>query len=135
MSPQFIEELDTTTASHRPLLWLPGFLVVQAITGASVLNGNGDAEEPAPTEATIKTAIDLITDVPVQVLGSPTVSPFYGEIHISWAHKGKQVVLMCFPAQTPLVHHYSRVPNAASVHDIEDASAERLVHWLRWMRA
>jgi len=135
MSPQLTEELDTTTASHRPLLWLPGFLVVQAIEGATTPNGNGDTDEPAPTEATIKAATDLITEVPIQLLGNPAVSSFYGEIHISWAREGKQVVLMCFPARPPLVHHYSRVPNAASVHDIEDASAERLVRWLRWLRA
>jgi len=135
MSPQLIEELDSTTASHRPLLWLPGFLVVQAIMGGAVPNGNGDADEPAPTEATIKVATDLITDVPVQLLGSPAVSLFYGEIHVSWKHEGKQVVLMCFPARPSLIHHYSRVPNAASVHDIEDAFADRLVRWLRWLRA
>lgn len=133
--PQCIDEVETTTASHRPLLWLPAFLLVQAIDAVALANGNGDAGEPAPTEATINTAIDLITDVPFQLLGNPDISPFYGEIHMSWKHQGKQVVLMFFPGRTPLVHHYSRVPNAASVHDIEDASADRLAHWLRWLRA
>lgn len=131
--PQCNEELETTTASHR--LWLPAVLLVQAIGAAALVNGNGDAGEPAPTDATINSAIDLITDVPFQLLGNPDISPFYGEIHISWMHGEKQVVLMCFPARQPLVHHYSRVPNAASLHDIEDASADRLVHWLRWLRA
>ena len=135
MSPQCIEELDTTTASHRPQLWLPAFLLVQAIGGTALANGNGDAGEPAPIAVTINTAIDLITDVPFQLLGNPDISPFYGEIHISWAFGEKQVVLMCFPSRQPLVHHYSRVPNAPSVHDIEVASAGRLVHWLRWLRA
>ncbi len=135
MSPQCIDELDTITASHRPLLWLPAFLLVQAIGAAVLVNGNGDAGEPAPTEATINRAIDLITDVPFPLLGTPDINPFYGEIHISWTIGAKQVVLMCFPTQQPLVHHYSRVPNAASVHDIEVATSDRLVHWLRWLRA
>ncbi|SRR5579864_1047497 len=138
MSPQLIEELDaldTTTASHRPLLWLPAFLLVQGISAAARTNGGGDADEPAPSEATIKAAIDFITDVPFQLLGNPTISPFYGEIHLSWKNGPKQVVLMFFPSRPPLVHHYSRVPNAASAHDIQDASADRLVDWLRWLRA
>jgi hypothetical protein len=108
-------------------------LLVQAIGASALANGNG--AEPAPTTATIDVAIDLITDVPFQLLGNPDISPFYGEIHISWTHGEKQVVLMCFPARPPLVHHYLRVPNAASVHDIEEASADRLVYWLRWLRA
>lgn len=135
MSPQLIDEVDTITASHRPLLWLPGFLLAQAIGATAQINGNGDADEPAPSEATIDAAIDLITDLPGQLVGNPDITPFYGEIHISWRHGPKQVVLMFFPSQPPLVHHYSRVPNAASVHDIESASADRLVYWLRWLRA
>ena len=130
--PQCVEELETT-ASHRR--WLPAILLVHAIGAAAQANGDGDAEEPAPAEATINTAIDLITDVPFKLLGNPSISSFYGEVHISWTQREKQVVLMCFPTRQPLVHHYSRVPNAASVHDIEDASAERLTHWLRWLRA
>lgn len=130
--PQCVEELETT-ASHRQ--WLPAVLLVYAISAAAHGNGDGDAEEPAPAEATINTAIDLVADVPFQLLGNPSISPFYGEVHISWTHREKQVVLMCFPARRPLVHHYSRVLNAPSVHDIEDASAERLTHWLRWLRA
>src|SRR5579863_10014318 len=97
--PRCIEELDQTTASHRPLLWLPAFLLVQAIGAAALANGNGQAGEPAPSEATIKDAIDLITEVPFQLLGNPDVSPFYGEIHLSWVRGAKQVILMCFPAR------------------------------------
>jgi hypothetical protein len=133
--PQRIEELDSTTASHRMFPWLPAFLLVQAIGASALANGNEEAGEPAPVEATIKEAIDLITDVPFPLLGNPTISPFYGEVHISWKNGEKQVVLMCFPARQPMVHHYSRVPNAPSVHDIEIASPDRLVHWLRWLRA
>jgi len=126
---------DRTTASHRQFIWLPAFLLVQAISATVRANGNGEAGEPTPTEATINSAIDLITDVPFQLLGEPDISPFYGEIHISWVNEAKQVVLMCFPNRAPLVHHYIRVPNAASVHDIEEASADRLIRWLRWLRA
>jgi hypothetical protein len=133
--PQLVEEVETTTASHRNFLWLPALLLVQNISAAAIANGNGGAEEPAPTEATINGAIDLITEVPFSLLGNPDISAFFGEIHISWKNGAKQIVLMFFPARPPLVHHYSRVPNSASVHDIEDASADRLVYWLRWLRA
>jgi hypothetical protein len=133
--PPCIEEVEKTTASHRPVLWLPAFLLVQAIGATALVNGHSDAGEPTPSEATIKGAIDLITDIPFQLLGNPDISPFYGEIHISWTFRARQVVLMFFPNRTPLIHHYLRVPNAASEHDIEEASADRVVHWLRWLRA
>ena len=125
---------DMTTASHRQFIWLPGFLLTQAIDATVLANSNGESGEPAPTLATAATAVDLITSVPVHLLGDPDIIPFYGEIHISWTRGAKQVVLMCFPNRTPLVHHYLRVPNAASRHDIEEANADRLIYWLRWLR-
>jgi len=97
--------------------------------------GNGGSGEPTPTEATVRSAIDLIAEVPFRLLGEPDVDPFYGEIHLSWTHGSKQIVLMCFPNRTPLIHHYLRAPGAASVHDIEEASVDRVAYWLGWLRA
>ncbi|MGH9496185.1 MAG: hypothetical protein ACRD3B_14395 [Candidatus Sulfotelmatobacter sp.] len=131
--PLCIEEHETTTASHRPQLWLPAFLLVQSIASVGLVSGETD--EPIPTEDTVNAAIDLITDVPFDLLGNPDISPFYGEIHLTWTSGQKQIVLMFFPNRAPLVQHYSRIPNANSIHDIEDASADRLAHWLRWLRA
>ena len=80
--PQCIEELDTTTASHRIFPWLQALLLVQAISAGARVNGDGDAGEPAPTDATINSAIQLIADVPFPLLGNPAISPFYGELHL-----------------------------------------------------
>jgi hypothetical protein len=107
---------------------------LQAIN-AAVENDNGiDEQEIIPSVNTVHAVIDLVTDVPVRLLGDPDISTFFGEIHMSWRSGPKQVVLMFFPHRTPLVHHYLRVPNSASEHDIEQATAESLVTWLTWLR-
>ncbi|MBZ5524127.1 MAG: hypothetical protein LAP21_17970 [Acidobacteriia bacterium] len=78
--------------------------------------------------------MNMIADVPFRLLGGADISPFYGEIHISWNRGSKQIVLMFFPSRTPLLHHYERIPGAPSVHGIEDASGESVTNWLRWLR-
>lgn len=130
--PQCID--DQTTASHRPVLWLQAYLVVQAIKNSVLASGNGASGELAISETAAQSATNLIVGVPFRLLGDPDVSPFYGEVHLTWTQGPKQIVLMCFPNRTPLVHHYLRVPNAPSVHDIEEASPESLAAWLRWLR-
>lgn len=100
----------------------------------SAIDGR-DAGEPSPNETTIQSAMKLIAEIPFPLVGRPDVSPFYGEIHVSWNVGTKQVVLICFPDRTPLVHHYQSMHGAASQHDIEYASPDRIAHWLRWLRA
>jgi hypothetical protein len=123
---------EKTTASHRPALWLPALLLSQRIE--HVTEGM-EADEPLPSEATRRAAISLIAEVPFRLLGAPEVSPFYGEVHVHWERKQKQIILMCFPDRAPLVHHYLHVPGAASQHGIESATGERLVYWLRWLNS
>ena len=126
--------IDTTTASHRQFIPLPAYLFVEALKDAVLTTGHGDGGEPLPTYATADTAINLIVEVPFRLLGEPDISPFYGEIHMSWMRGTKQVILMCFPNRAPLIHYYHRTTGAPSVHDIEPASAGRLTHWLEWLR-
>jgi len=125
---------DNTTASNRLFVSLPALFAVQAID-ALVGSMNGDGDEARPTAATIRSAVDMVTDVPFSLLGDPDIASFFGEIHVSWTNRERQIVLMFFPDRTSLVHHYLRVPNAASEHGIEEASAARLEYWLRWLRA
>jgi hypothetical protein len=130
--PQCIE--DKTTASNRYFVSLPALLAVHALHALiGTLDGNQD--EPHPTEGMMRAAVDMVTDVPFNLLGDPDIGLFFGEIHLSWNSREKQVVLMFFPNRTPLIHHYLRVENAASEHDIEEASADRLAYWLGWLRA
>ena len=129
-----IDDIDVTTASHRPVIGLPVYLLLVAITNTLSGNGHGEGAEPAPSDATVRTAIDLVAEVPFRLLGEPDISPFYGEIHISWTRGAKQIVVMCFPNRAPLLHHYLRVANGPSVHDIEEASSDGLANWLRWLR-
>jgi hypothetical protein len=126
------EELRTT-ASHRQALWLPALMLMQSI-GAVGLATDGDAEVP-PSLSTIEEAMNLVVEIPFLLLGNPTVSSFYGEIHISWTKGGRQVALIFFPNRSPLVHHYHRAIGSPSTHDIEPASADRVAYWLRWLRA
>ena len=126
---------DITTASHRPFLGLHAYRLTLAIAHVGSVIGNDESDWPPPNEATMRTATHLIAEVPFRLLGDPDVSSFYGEIHLSWSKGPKQIVVMCFPDRAPLLHHYLRVPGAPSVHGIEDASGDRLAHWLRWLRA
>jgi hypothetical protein len=126
---------DKATASHRPMDLLPVLLFLEAIQFAATSNGHGEAGEPVPSADTVRIATNLIAEVPFRLLGDPEINPFYGELHLSWASGSKQIVLMCFPAREPLIHHYERMLNAPSVHDIEPASSERLAYWLEWLRA
>jgi hypothetical protein len=119
--------IDDVSASHRPVLSMPTFLLLAAIRMTV------SPDEPPPNEATIRTAESLIAEVPFHLVGDPDVSPFYGEIHLSWTSGAKQVILMFFPTRAPLIHHYQKTP-AASLHSIEDASIGGLVHWLSWLR-
>jgi hypothetical protein len=116
------------------MLLLPALMFLDAIQLAAIPNGHGDAGEPVPTDDTVRTAKNLVAEVPFRLLGDPEINPFYGELHLSWTSGGKQVVLMCFPARDPLIHHYQRMLDAPSVHDIEPASPERLAFWLEWLR-
>ena len=125
-------ELEDVTASHRA--WLPAFMYLQSINAALEHDAGADEHGIAPSLDTVHAAIDLITDVPVRLLGDPTVDTFFGEIHMSWRRGSKQVVLMFLPNRTPLVHHYLRIPNAASEHGIEEATADNINAWLTWLR-
>jgi len=129
-----VPDAFVTTASHRPAIWLPAFMLLQSLDATLLRDDGADEREPAPVVRTVHEAINLITDVPVRLLGDPDISTFFGEIHVSWRNGPKQIVLMFFPNRPPLVHHYVRVPNAAIEHDIEEANADSLVAWLTWLR-
>jgi len=126
--------IDRTTASHRPTIGLQAFMLLEAIGETAERNGHGDAGEPLPSHATVNAAMNLIAEVPFRLLADADISPFYGEIHLSWNVDNKQIVLMFFPNQRPLIHHYERAVGVASVHGIEPASADRLAYWLGWLR-
>lgn len=131
--------VDYTTASNRPVIFLPTYLTLQAIAGSSDLlgngNGNGEPDELTASKAALQAATDLVVDVPFRFLEEPEVGFFYGEVHMSWTRGPKQILVMCFPNRGPLLHHYMRIPGRPSEHDIEDATAARLAHWLEWLRA
>jgi hypothetical protein len=120
--------IDEVSASHRPVLSMPTFLVLEAIRTEVA------PDEPTPDEVTIRNASTLVAGVPFHLLGDPDVSPFYGQIHLSWSAGDKQLVLMCFPDRNPLIHHYDGIAGA-NVHGIENATEDSIAHWLRWLRA
>ena len=126
--------IDDTTASNRYFISLPSWLAVQTLANL-VCGANGNQDEPRPTKAMMQAAVDMVTDVPFNLIGDPEIAALFGEIHIGWTIGQKQLVLMFFPNRGPLLHHYLRMPNAPSQHDIEDATADRLTRWLRWLRA
>jgi hypothetical protein len=133
MSPRRIE--DKTTASHRPAFCIPMFLLLGEISATAQPNSNLEPGELVPSEKTIDAAMHLIAEVPFRLLEGADVSPFFGEVHLSWSLGQKQIVLMVFPNRTPLIHHYLRIPGDKSEHNIETASSERITYWLRWLRA
>jgi len=120
---------ESTSASHRPVLSPLTALLLQELEPTSL--HDGDKESVASTES-IKTAQILVTEVPFNLIGRPDVSPYYGEVHLTWRLGNKQIVLMCFSSRTPLVHHH---PNDPQESAIEEATGDRLSHWLRWLRA
>jgi len=126
---------EMATPSNRPALWLPNLLLSQVIDDPALSVGYGEEGEPAPAEATRRAAKNLLAEIPSRLLGKPEISPFYGEIHVCWTRGTKQVILMCFPDRSSLVHHYLSVPNSAGEHGIEIASGESLLRWLRWLRS
>jgi hypothetical protein len=126
---------EVTTASNRPALWLPNLLLSQVIDDPALSNGYGEEGEPIPAEPIRRAAKDLLAEIPSRLLGNPEISPFYGEIHVCWTRGTKQVVLMCLPDRSSLVHHYVGVPNSAGQHGIEIASGESLLRWLGWLRS
>lgn len=125
--------IDTTSASHRPVIWLPATVLLEEISISAPVEG-AEAREPAPSHRTMITAMNFVAEIPFPLLGKPDVSSFHGEIHLSWNSGAKQVVLMFFPDRTPLIHHHQRTLGAASQHDIEEASVDRAAYWLRWLR-
>lgn len=122
------------TASHRPVLpSMETHLLLYAVQW-SVGFGEQEPGEPKPSQVTAMKAMNMIAEIPPDLVGSPDVSSFWGEIHLTWNAENRQVVVMAFPDRESLVHHYERIPNAPSRHDIELASRERVAHWLRWLR-
>jgi hypothetical protein len=118
-----------TTASNRSFKSLLTLLVMQDISAISS-NDTKDAELMASPGA-IKTALDLIAEVPSTAIGRPDVSPYFGELHLTWRLGNRQVVLMTFPNRTPLIHHHP----LEDERPIQEANPDRLTHWLSWMRA
>jgi hypothetical protein len=125
---------ETTSASHRPVFWLPAYLLLERVNGGFFSDTSSEEGQPAPTPSTIQKAMLLLAEVPFRLWGEPDINPFYGELHLSWVFGAKQVVLISYPERTPLIHHYKRTPNAPSEHGIEEASAALLAHWLRWLQ-
>ena len=122
------------TASHRPaLVWMTTYLLLDTVKKSVPVNER-EAGEPAPNACTEEAAVNLVAQIPFSLVGHPDVSSFWGEIHLTWTSGAKQVVVMCFPDRTPLIHHYQRAANAPSRHDIEAATPDRVTHWLRWLR-
>ena len=130
-------ELKTTTASHRPanMFLFRAMLLVDCIRALAVTNGHADVAEPRPTKETAWQASELISEIPLWLIGDPDVDSFFGEVHLSWTAGSKQVVVMCFPNREPLIHNYQRVPGYPSAHSIEAASVDRIAYWLGWLRA
>jgi len=125
-----IASSSNTSASNRSFKSLLTLLVMQEISAISS-NDTKDAELIASPGA-IKTALDLIAEVPSAAIGRPDVSPYFGELHLTWRLGNKQLVLMTFSSRTPLIHHH---PANQGERPIEEANPDRLTHWLSWMRA
>lgn len=119
------------TASHRPVLDLRTVLLLEEV--ASLSAESGVSVEMTPLRIAQKNAKTLLAELPPSLLGDPDVGPFEDEVHLHWTKENKQIVLMCFPNRTSLVHHYLRVPNAPSEHGTEEASADELARWLVWL--
>ena len=94
-------------------------------------NGTKDAELVS-SPAAIKTGLELIAEISSGIIGRPDVSPYYGELHLTWRSGSRQIVLMCFHSRTPLIHHH---PTSQGERAIEEANAVRLTNWLNWLRA
>lgn len=129
MSPLCIEE-QATSASHRyaPFIWASLLLgAMQTMQGAAINDTEGD--EAVPNDDTVRSAMNIVAEIPSRLIGQPDLNPFFGEVHVAWRNKQKQVVLMVFPNRTPLIHHYPATQDAP----IEEASAERIANRLRWL--
>ena len=120
---------EKASASHRPVLPLPTYMLLQKI-GLSI--DHGEEGEPPPSEDAIRTAMSLLAQIPFRIIGNPTVTPFFGEVHVTWQYGNRQVVLMAFPNRTALVHHY---PNEIAENTIEEATPASVSHWLGWLSA
>jgi hypothetical protein len=115
-----------TSAANRPVPYLLSILLLATIE-SEAKKGTELGEEP-PTDETINKTLNLIAEIPARLIGQPSVSPFYGEVHISWGSpRDRQVVLMVFPNRAPLVHYY---PGGA----VEEATPTSLTRWLTWLR-
>jgi hypothetical protein len=95
---------------------------------ADISSDDRNEDEPAPNEETIRSARNLIAGIPPRLIGRPLVSPFYGEVHLTWNSGSKQLVLMFFPDRAPLVHRYPE-----NIDSIEEATPDRVIHWLNWL--
>lgn len=119
------------SASHRPVIALQAYMLLQQWEQDRAI-GFPDEGQPVPSAETVVTAACILAQIPFPLIGDFDVSPFYGELHLSWNEGDKQVVLMSFPDRTPLIHHY---PSEAGDEAIEQATAGRLAYWLNWLRA
>jgi hypothetical protein len=91
--------------------------------------------ETPPSAATKQKAMNLLLSIPYRYLGNLEIGAFCGEIHFQWVSGNRQVIVMCFPNRTPLLHHSARLPDAPKEHGMEAASAERIVTWLEWLQS
>ena len=124
----------STTASHRPTPALLQVILFQIIQGLGFTEDTEGSVEDLPSRETQRRAMMVLAQIPLRLLWKPNIDVFCGEIHMQWVNGDKQVVVMCFPSQPTLVHHYQNIPNGVSEHGIELASKEQVDYWLQWMR-
>ena len=127
-----LQYTDISSASHRPVIALQAYMLLQQWEERERAIDDRDEGEPAPSMETVGTAASILARTPVPLVKDFDASPFYGELHVSWNVGNKQVVLMCFPNRTPLIHHY---PTESGQEPIDDATPAHLAHWLDWLRS
>jgi len=115
--------------SNRPLTALFAYLLVAKMEGPALTGV--EAGEPVPDPSVIAQAKAIVAEIPTHLIRQPDVTPFYGEVHVSWRNSGKQVVLMTFPNRPPLVHHHP----SQGEPSIEGATSAVLQRWLVWLNS
>ena len=81
---RYLEHIDTS-ASHRPVIGMHAYMLLQQVWQEPLDDRSED--EPVPSATTIGSAVSLIRNVPPALVEGYDVSPFYGELHLSWKYR------------------------------------------------